>query len=72
MKSKKIIFRYGNNTYETNKTNTKLNSRYFIYFCKNYKTAALLILAVLLIFFEKESSKMVECYKSYFLTQNEN
>ena len=36
------------------------------------KTAAFLILETLLIFSEKESSKMGECYKSYFLMQNKN
>ena len=40
------------------------------YFCKNDKTAILLTLAILLIFSEKESSKIGECYKSYFLKQN--
>ena len=42
-------------------------TKQIFYFCKNDKTAALLTLAILLIFSEKESSKIGECFKSLFL-----
>ena len=65
------MFQYINNNYKTNKPNTKTKFKIF-YFCKNDKTAVLLTLAILLIFSEKEFSKIGESFKSSFLKQNMN
>ena len=59
-----------NNSYKNNKTKTKTKFEIF-YFCKNDKTAPLLTLAILLIFSEKQSSKIGQCYKSYFKAKYE-